>query len=66
MSVNIGVEDARLLGDQGYKWSGHTHPGTDFLCMQPSDGDYAILNEFSQTSAVVYNSKGEFRTFEKR
>ena len=64
--VNIGINDARHFAEQGYKWSGHTHPGVDFLCMQPSDGDYSILNCFKQEYSVIYNSKGDFRTFEKR
>ena len=64
--VQIDVEDAVKLAKDGYRWSGHTHPGTDFLCMQPSDGDYAVLNCFGHSSSVIYNSKGDFRTFEKR
>lgn len=64
--VNIGIETAKTLSESGYKWSGHTHPGTDFLCMQPSDGDYSILYCFNQESTVIYNSKGNFRTFNKR
>lgn len=64
--VEIDVEAAKKLSSQGYRWSGHTHPGTDFLCMQPSDGDYAVLDCFKQSNAVIYNSKGNFRTFEKR
>ncbi len=65
-SVNIDIEKAEQLKMAGYRWSGHTHPGTDFLSMQPSDGDYAILDCFNQENAVIYNSKGDFRTFEKR
>lgn len=65
-SVNIDVEKALKLCQSGYRWSGHTHPGMDFLSMQPSDGDYAILECFKQENAVIYNSKGDFRTFEKR
>lgn len=64
--VQIDIDDAERLAKQGYRWSGHTHPGLDFLCMQPSDGDYAVLNCFNQSSSVIYNSKGDFRTFEKR
>lgn len=64
--VNIDVNKAKELAKKGYKWSGHTHPGIDFLCMQPSDGDYAIIDCFKQKSSVIYNSKGDFRTFEKR
>ena len=65
-SVNIDVDAAEKLAKEGFRWSGHTHPGTDFLCMQPSDGDYAILSSFKQSNSVIYNSKGDFRTFEKR
>ncbi|MGN0614468.1 MAG: hypothetical protein ACI4JB_11290 [Porcipelethomonas sp.] len=64
--VNLNVMQAEQLAGQGYRWSGHTHPGTDFLCMQPSDGDYAVLNCFVQNNSVIYNSRGDFRTFEKR
>lgn len=64
--VNINKKDAQELASDGYKWSGHTHPGTDFICMQPSDGDYSILDSFKQEISVIYNSKGDFRTFEKR
>lgn len=65
-SVNIDVKMAADLAVKGYKWSGHTHPGYDFLAMQPSDGDYEILKCFKQHSGVIYNSKGEFRTYEQR
>ena len=64
--VNIDIESAKQLAESGYKWSGHTHPGTDYLVMQASDGDYAILDCFKQDTSVIYNSKGDFRTFEKR
>ena len=66
IKVNIGIREAEELAKNGYRWSGHTHPGFDFLCMQPSDGDYSILDCFKQKYSVIYNSKGDFRTFEKR
>lgn len=65
-NVNIDINEAEKLSAEGYRWSGHTHPGIDFLSMQPSDGDYAVLACFKQTNSVIYNSKGDFRTFEKR
>ncbi|MBR2176118.1 MAG: hypothetical protein IJ861_04130, partial [Clostridia bacterium] len=65
-SVNIDVETAKQMAEQGYRWSGHTHPGIDYLAMQPSDGDYSILDCFNHQTTVIYNSKGNFRTFEKR
>ena len=65
-SVNVDINRAKLLSELGYKWSGHTHPGLNDLNMQPSDGDYMILSCFRQDNSVIYNSKGNFRTFEKR
>lgn len=63
--VNISVDDAKKLSELGYRWSGHTHPGTDIICMFPSDGDKAVLNQFKQSTSVIYNSKGQFAAFEK-
>ncbi len=64
-SVNINTESAKDLAQQGYKWSGHTHPGLGQLCLTPSDGDRKILMMFEQDTSVIYNSKGQFSTFEK-
>lgn len=64
--VNIDVNSAKKLAGEGYRWSGHTHPGTEGICLQASDGDYAVLECFKQKTSVIYNSKGDFRTFEKR
>lgn len=64
-SVNIDVEKAVELANAGYKWSGHTHPGMEIFCLQPSDGDYGILSQFKQDISVIYNSKGSFRVFGK-
>jgi hypothetical protein len=36
--VNIDVARARRLNTEGYKWSGHTHPGIDVNVLNPSDG----------------------------
>ncbi len=63
--VNIDVKTAVKLADDGYRWSGHTHPGIDDNCMIASPGDYIVLDCFKQKTSVVYNSKGQFRTFEK-
>lgn len=63
--VEIDQEEAGILNGQGFTWSGHTHPGTDFNCMSASDGDYLILNQFSQNSSVIYNSTGDFAVFSK-
>lgn len=63
--VNINPKEAAKLAAEGYKWSGHTHPGITILCMMPSDGDKEILRQFNQTQSVIYNSKGDFSTFNK-
>lgn len=63
--VNIDVKEAQKLAAQGYKWSGHTHPGTGINTTLPSTGDMEILQCFKQKMSVIYDSKGGFRTFEK-
>ncbi|MGN0468508.1 MAG: hypothetical protein ACI4GY_07285 [Acutalibacteraceae bacterium] len=63
--VNIDVDAAKKLAKDGYRWSGHTHPGFNENCMTASPGDYAVLDCFKQKTSVIYNSKGIFRTFEK-
>lgn len=63
--VNIGIDEATKLASDGYKWSGHTHPGIERYCLQASAGDMKILRCFKQETSVIYNSKGNFQTFEK-
>lgn len=63
-SVNVDVETAQKLAQEGYKWSGHTHPGLDMNAMFPSEGDKLILSCFRQEKSVIYNSKGQHYTFE--
>lgn len=63
--VEITPEEAHRMGIDGYSWSGHTHPGVDFNALQPSAGDYAILNQFRQESSAIYNSAGQYITFER-
>lgn len=62
-SVNITEENARKLFEQGYKWSGHTHPGMDSNCLIHSPGDALILKAFEQNTSAIYNSKGQFELF---
>ncbi len=63
--VNIDLDEAQALASQGYKWSGHTHPGVGVNVKTPSDGDYLILNCFPQRVSVIYDSIGRYQTFEK-
>lgn len=61
--VNIDSAAAKELVKLGYKWSGHTHPGTNPNALQASTGDYNILKVFGQDSSVIYNSLGEYYIF---
>lgn len=63
--VNIDVKQAMELSKQGYKWSGHTHPGIGWNCLQASEGDVEILKCFKQKVAYIYNSQGLYLEFEK-
>ena len=62
-SVNVTLDKAKELSENGYKWSGHTHPGYDLNCLIASPGDYAILKAFRQETGVTYNSLGRYLTF---
>ena len=63
--VNVNIIIAAELNEQGYKWSGHTHPGMEKRLTIPSDGDVLILKQFKQETSAIYNSKGQFSTFGK-
>lgn len=63
--VNIDPVQATELAAQGYKWSGHTHPGVGYNVKLPSKGDGEILKCFPQDISVIYDSTGNYRTFEK-
>ena len=63
--TNITVEEARQMAIQGWKWSGHTHPGADHFCLFPSDGDKAILEAFNQDESCIVNSLGMWTTFRR-
>ena len=65
VSVNVSKAYAKELRLQGYRWSGHTHPGMDDFCLVPSRGDKEILNEFNQLCTAIYNSAGKWYILEK-
>lgn len=65
VSVNVTADRARLLKAEGYRWSGHTHPGNEDFVLMPSDGDKAILDIFEQEFSVIFNSNGKYYVFEK-
>jgi hypothetical protein len=63
--VNLDTEQAKKLAAQGYRWSGHTHPGTGYNCLVASLGDHEILKCFKHNTSVIYNSQGQYLTFQK-
>ncbi|MEQ1569033.1 MAG: hypothetical protein ABMA64_25575, partial [Myxococcota bacterium] len=50
------------LAAQGWRWSGHTHPGGAGV-LRSSMGDRAVLDASGQTRSVILNSEGDFRLF---
>ncbi|MDR0946791.1 MAG: hypothetical protein LBM87_03455 [Ruminococcus sp.] len=62
-SVNVTEEQAEFMRKEGYKWSGHTHPGYDDFSLAYSAGDIAILKAFEQNESVIYNSLGHYQRF---
>jgi len=61
--TNINQEIAERMAADGWRWSGHTHPGTGFFCLIPSDGDKMILRAFGQEQSCIVNSIGQWNIF---
>ena len=61
--VNIHPEDAIKLANNGFRWSGHTHPGNTTFCLYSSEGEREILRIFKQNYSVILNSNGKFHIF---
>lgn len=62
--VDVTLEQAKQLAKEGYKFSGHTHPGGEIKVLTASGDDYEILKAFGQKQSVAYNSKGQHMTYE--
>jgi hypothetical protein len=56
--VAVGEEMLEMLVQQGYRWSGHTHPGFTRNALAASDGDYEVLGWLKNTRSTIYNSLG--------
>ena len=65
VKVQIEPETAHQMAAQGYRWSGHTHPGTNENCLIASEGDVEILQQFSQENSVIFKAKGQRRIFNR-
>lgn len=63
--VNISVEMAKSLAADGYRWSGHTHPGSDELTTMASYGDVEVLKAFGQLQSAIYDSLGRHQIFRR-
>ena len=62
-SVNVTVDKAKEMAQNGYRWSGHTHPGYDYNVLTASEGDYNVLKAFGQKEGTIYNSLGQYMIF---
>lgn len=51
-------EHAKNLASQGYRWSGHTHPGSDYYTIVPSPGDRGVLEMMNHKHSAIYSSTG--------
>lgn len=60
---NISENEALQLAKQGYKWSGHTHPGTDYAVNLPSGDDRYILRVINQKYSMICSSTGRRYVF---
>ena len=56
--VPLSLEELRNLSNDGYRWSGHTHPGTSPVHLNVSSGDLEALRCFRHETSAVYNSLG--------
>lgn len=63
--VNVTIAHAKELAANGYRWSGHTHPGISDVVLFPSNDDIKILKMFSQEKSVTYNATGLHYVFGK-
>ena len=54
--ISLSNKITALISNGRYKWVGHTHPGSNFNCLIPSDSDYDVLNKLNQKRSVIYNS----------
>jgi hypothetical protein len=62
-SVPITPEMAEQLADSGWRWSSHTHPGSDATVLRSSPGDRAVLDAMGRQRSTILNSSGQRRMF---
>jgi hypothetical protein len=57
--IPLEPKDIISLHENGYRWSGHTHPGNSEVDLIASDGDKLALELFGQNNSVIYNAVGK-------
>jgi hypothetical protein len=60
-NVPLKPENIEKLRSEGYRWSGHTHPGIAEADLIASDGDKNALELFRQRNSVIYNAAGRHK-----
>lgn len=65
--VPLSVSELEALRDAGWRWSGHTHPGTDDLVLDASGrpGDRMVLEIMGQDRSMIANSRGARSVFDR-
>ena len=59
------IKELAELSRQGYRFSGHTHPGTGVNVLWPSGGDKKALRLFKQEFSVVLDPLGQYQVYDK-
>ncbi|HWO21689.1 MAG TPA: DUF4157 domain-containing protein [Kofleriaceae bacterium] len=65
--VDMSVAELTAMKKAGWKWSGHTHPGTSDLVLDASGhpGDRMVLEIFEQDRSLILNSRGARNVFDQ-
>ena len=61
--VYITPEMAQNMSADGWRWSGHTHPGQGPNVKIASQGDVDVLKAFGQEYSVILDSTGKYEIF---
>lgn len=66
VKVPVNVNMAQEYAAQGWRWSGHSHPGMTRTVLSPSEDDRIILQQFTnQRYSTTVNSVGNYQRFSK-
>ncbi|MBK9034955.1 MAG: hypothetical protein IPL61_27445 [Myxococcales bacterium] len=67
LGVPLTVPEIEVLRDAGWRWSGHTHPGTSDLVLDASGhpGDRLVLEIMGQDQSLIMNSRGSRNLFDQ-